>query len=209
MMGIGAVIGIVGIGLQFNYMMQIPGISTAEALVRFFSFFTILTNLLLVFGYVFPLIGPESAARKLFASASMRGCMLVYIVVVGAVYNLLPRQLYHPVGWAKVADVLVHDAAPVFYLIYWVLFAEKSGLGFRNASQWLLYPLAYLIYTLLRGAMVGYYPYPFVDVLALGYARVLVNAAGLTVVFWGLGLIVVAASRVMVSAPLRVTQSTD
>jgi hypothetical protein len=196
-MAMGALIGAVGVVLQFHYMVQIREIPIAEALVRFFSFFTILSNLLVVFGYGLPLLAPRSAASRLFAGASARGGTLVYIVVVGAVYNLLLRQLYHPVGWAKVGDVLIHDVAPVFYVIYWVMFADKAGLSIRDPNRWLLYPLGYLGYTLLRGAIVGYYPYPFLDVAALGYARTLLNAAGLTVVFWGLGSIVVAASRVM------------
>lgn len=199
MMFAGSLLGITGIALQFHYMMQIPGVSTIEAAVRFFSFFTILTNLLLVAGYVFPLLTPELAASGYFSGASVRGALAVYIVVVGAVYNLLLRQLYHPVGWAKVADILVHDVAPVLYVVFWFVFAAKAGLRWADAGKWLLYPLAYLAYTLARGALVHYYPYPFIDVAMLGYVRVLVNAAGFTVVFWGLGLIVVATGRALSS----------
>jgi hypothetical protein len=195
MLATGALIGAAGIGMQFYFMMQVPGISRAEAVVRFFSFFTILTNLLVTVGYLAPLLAPGTAVGRVMARAAVRGGTLVYIVVVGVVYNLLLRQLYHPKGWAKAADVLVHDAAPVFYLLYWLLFARKAGLRAAHAGKWLLYPLAYLIYTMLRGAVVGYYPYPFVDVAVLGYARVLMNAAGLTAVFWMLGLMVVAAAR--------------
>lgn len=199
MMAVGALIGITGIALQFHYMMQIPGVSTVEAIVRFFSFFTILTNLLLVAGYVLPVVAPESAASRYSVSASVRGALTVYIVVVGAVYNLLLRQLYHPVGWAKVADILVHDIAPVFYVVFWLVFAAKAGLRWADAGRWLLYPLAYLAYTLARGGFVHYYPYPFIDVATLGYVRVLVNAAGFTLVFWGLGLTVAATGRALSS----------
>jgi hypothetical protein len=205
-MSFGALIGITGIALQFYYMLQVPDISRIEAVVRFFSFFTILTNLLVTFGYCFPLLLPESRSGRWFAGASARGATLVYIVVVGAVYNLLLRQLYHPVGWAKVADVLVHDAAPIFYIIFWVAFAAKSGLRWMDAAHWLLYPLAYLAYTLARGAIVHFYPYPFVDVMALGYLRVLVNAAGLTVLFWVLGLIVVMIARITTAMVAQTSQ---
>jgi hypothetical protein len=196
-MATGALIGLVGIAVQFHYMMQVPGISTAEAAVRFFSFFTILTNIFVVFGYAIPLLMPQSATGRYFAGASARGGTLVYIVIVGAVYNLLLRQLYHPESWAKVADVLVHDAAPVSYVVFWLAFAAKTGLRWTDTARWLLYPLAYLGYTLARGAVVRYYPYPFIDVTALGYMRALLNAAVLTIVFWCLGLIVVAAARMV------------
>lgn len=202
----GALIGLAGIALQFYYMMQVPGISTAEAVVRFFSFFTILTNLIVLFGYAIPLLMPQSAAGRYLAGASARGGTIVYIVIVGAVYNLLLRQLYHPEGWAKVADILVHDAAPVFYAVFWLTFAAKTGLRWIDAARWLLYPLAYLGYTLARGAVVHYYPYPFIDVTTLGYMRVLLNAAVLTIVFWCLGLIVVTAARMVTAITAQSTQ---
>lgn len=197
-MAAGALVGWIGVALQFYVLMaNHPGISTTEAVVRFFSFFTILTNLLVAAGFTFPLLAPASAAGKYFASASVRGGSVVYIVMVGVTYSLLLRQLYHPQGLAKFADVLVHDVAPVFYAIYWLVFASKAALRWKDAAVWLFYPLAYLGYALVRGAFVGYYPYPFIDVGALGYVRVLVNATVFAVIFFGLGLLVIVAGRSM------------
>ncbi|HZU11131.1 MAG TPA: Pr6Pr family membrane protein [Pseudacidobacterium sp.] len=191
----GTLIGVAGIGLQFHFMMQVPELSTTEAVARFFSYFTILTNLLVLMGYAFPLLAPGSSIGKFFSRAPMRGATLVYIVMVGVVYSLLLRNLYHPAGWAKAADVLVHDAAPVYYAVFWFLCAEKSGLRPSHAAQWLLYPLAYIVYTLLRGVVTDWYPYPFVDVRVLGYSRTFIHAGVLALVFLIAGLGVVAAAR--------------
>jgi hypothetical protein len=202
----GALIGWLGIALQFHVLMQNHvGISTTEAVVRFFSFFTILTNLFVAAGYTFPLLAPASAPGRYFASASARGSAAVYIVVVGAVYTLLLSQLYHPHGWAKFADVLVHDVAPVFYIIYWFIFASKEDLRWKDSILWLGYPLGYLVWTLLRGALVSSYPYPFMDVTTLGYKRMLFNAVILTVIFLALGFIVILIARFMtpVSTPVQ------
>jgi hypothetical protein len=203
----GAFIGWLGIALQFHVLMQNHmGISTTETVVRFFSFFTILTNLFVAAGYTFPLLAPASAPGRYFASASARGSAAVYIVVVGAVYTLLLSRLYHPHGWAKFADVLVHDAAPIFYVIYWFIFAAKEDLRWKDAAAWLAYPLGYLVWTLFRGALVNYYPYPFMDVTTLGYQRVLFNAAILTIVFWALGFIVILVARFMTPVSTSVQQ---
>lgn len=202
----GAFIGWLGVALQFYVLMQNhAGISTTETVVRFFSFFTILTNLFVAAGYTFPLLAPGSAPGRFFASASARGSAAVYIVVVGAVYALLLSQLYHPHGSAKFADVLVHDVAPIFYVVYWFIFAAKEDLRWKNAAAWLGYPLGYLVWTLFRGAWVSYYPYPFMDVTTLGYQRVFFNAAILTIVFWVLGFIVILIARFMtpVSTPVQ------
>src|SRR5579862_8703012 len=139
-MAIGALIGLVGIAVQFHYMLQFPYISKPEAVIRFFSFFTILTNILLVLGYSCPFLAAQSAVGRFFASASARGAALVYIVMVGAVYHLFLRQLYHPEGWAKLADILVHNAAPVLYVVFWLAFAAKAGLRWTDATRWLLFP---------------------------------------------------------------------
>ena len=60
---------------------------------------------------------------------------------------------------------------------------------------WSLYPLAYFGYALLRGEWIGFYPYPFIDVTALGYARVLGNALVMLVAFLLLGLGVIGLDR--------------
>jgi len=46
----------------------------------------------------------------------------------------------------------------------------------------LLWPVAWITYTLLHGAFSNWYPYPFVDVITHGYARVLLNGALVVVV---------------------------
>jgi hypothetical protein len=53
----------------------------------------------------------------------------------------------------------------------------------------LIYPLLYLIYWLIRGPRVGYYPYFFLDVNALGYSGVAVWSAILLVAFIILGFL--------------------
>jgi hypothetical protein len=115
--------------------------------------------------------------------------------MVGVIYQLLLRQLWNPQGAQWVADVLLHSIIPVGYVLYWPLFGPRTGLTWKNALSWLMYPAVYLIYILARGALSGLYPYPFVDVNVLGYGGVLARAALLLLVFLGTGLLVVALAR--------------
>jgi hypothetical protein len=195
-MAVGAVLSWAGLGLQFALMLQNHvDISTGEAVMRFFSFFTILTNILVALGFTFPLVTPSSFAGRFFAAASARGATAVYIVIVSVTYSLLLRHLFHLQGLGKLADELVHDVVPVFYVVYWFLFAPKSSLRWKDAVHWLLCPLAYMLYTLLHGLVSGWYPYPFVGVNALGYPRVLIHAVVFIAIFFGLGLLIVAIGR--------------
>ena len=61
--------------------------------------------------------------------------------------------------------------------------------------RWLVYPVAYLVYTMVRGRIVGTYPYPFLNVSTLGYLQALANAMVLLVVFLGIGALIIAISR--------------
>jgi hypothetical protein len=188
------------LGLQLYLMIATAPAGGSTALVRvvnYFSFFTILTNLLVALVLTVPLVAAETAWGRFFASAAMRAGTAVYIAIVGATYSLLLRQLWNPASAGKLADVLLHDAVPLFYVVYWLIFAPKAGLRWKNALLWLMYPMAYMLYTLVRGVITGWYPYHFIDAGVLGFPCALGNAAGLLLVFFVVGLLAVAVGRWM------------
>jgi hypothetical protein len=45
--------------------------------------------------------------------------------------------------------------------------------------------VAWLGFTLIRGAVIGWYPYPFIDVAKIGYVRAIVSAVWVAVLFLG------------------------
>jgi len=195
-MAAGAIIAWFGLGLQFSLLLQHhPYTSMGEALVRFFSYFTILTNILVALSFTLPLLASRAVLGRFFARAAVQSGTALYITMVGVIYALLLQHLYHPQGWARLADVLVHDIVPLFYVGYWLLLASKAALRWQNAALWLLYPFAYLFYTLAHGAFTGWYPYPFINVKEFGYTRVMVNAGELTIATFMLGLLMIALAR--------------
>jgi hypothetical protein len=193
---VGSCIGWFALLLQL-YLMLIrapaDGATRLGALITFLSFFTILTNLLVAL--VFTAVGFHTTWGAFFRRPSVQAATVVYITVVGAVYWLLLKHLWNPQGAQWVADTLLHTWQPVAFVLYWFLFAPKQGLTWNAAARWLSYPLAYVLYTLLRGALTNLYPYPFIDVTQLGYARALAHTGLLLLVFLALGLGVVAAAR--------------
>lgn len=79
----------------------------------------------------------------------------------------------------------------------WLVDPPRHRLPLWVAGAWLAYPAAWLAYTLVRGEIVDWYPYPFVDVSELGYGGVLLRCAALLVGF------VVAALAFVVLANWR------
>ena len=60
-------------------------------------------------------------------------------------------------------NVLLHYVMPVVVVAGWLRRPVRTQ---RGATGWLpvlAFPLAYVAYVLVRGAMVGWYPYPFLD----------------------------------------------
>lgn len=169
------------------------GGSVLQALGVLAGYFTILSN-----AFVLLTAAAQAAAPGAWlARPSVRGCATTAIVLVGLGYHLLLREVWDPQGWQRVADDLLHYAVPIAALLHWLVYPPRGRLPATAPLRWLVYPLAYFVWVLARGVWLGTYPYPFVDVPALGYARVALNAAGLSLVFLAAGALLrrVAARR--------------
>ena len=174
-----AILGWFALLLQFYLIIAVSyarASSILEAVTNYFSFFTILSNILVALGLTCRLAAPDSSSGRFFARTSVASGIAVYIIVVGGVYSLVLRQLWNPEGLQKLADILLHDIVPVLYATYWLIFVARTPLSWKSIIYWLIYPLAYLFYTLIRGAFSNWYPYPFVNAQEIGYHRVLFNS---------------------------------
>jgi hypothetical protein len=164
-------------------------------IVNTLSYFTVLTNLLVA------LVATASAWRggsdTSLTSPSTMTATAVYIFVVGLIYSLVLRALWEPTGLQLAADIALHDLIPTLYVVYWLLCVPKGTLRWGQPIYWLIYPLAYMAYTLVRGLLGGRYLYPFADVSTLGYPTVLGNVAIAVGGFFVLGVIAVAIDHLI------------
>ena len=194
---LGAIAGWFAVIFQFYLLIVNRITSVPEAIIRFFSFYTILTNILVALCFTVLLVKRKSGWGKLFSQPKTLTAIAVYIGIVGIVYNSILRFTWSPQGLQRVVDELLHVAIPVLFIIYWLIFAPKAGLQWKNVFLWLLYPLVYVFCILFRGALSGFYPYPFIDVNSLGYNKVFLNSVGLFIAFLFLSLLFVAIAKIM------------
>jgi len=180
-----SVVAISGIGLEWSSLIN-NGHSALAAAWMVARFFTILTNALLavVFANI-ALRGTKAIPPRLLAGTAS------VMVLVGVVYALLLQGARPLAGATAVADFLLHKTTPVLSLIFWLAYAPKGALNWRDPLDWSLYPLAYLIYALIRGRFDGIYPYPFIDVAANGWPIVILTAAMIALGFIGAGQLMV------------------
>ncbi len=180
---VGAVIGWLALLLQLVLIIQHRVTTIPETVVRYFSFFTILTNILVALSFSQLYSKGISASGPLLTRPKTLTATAVYITIVGLIYNVILRFLWAPKGWDRLADEMLHSVIPVFYALFWFFFVPKKDIQWKNIFPWLIYPLLYLGYTLFRGSFVNWYPYPFIDVAKIGYSKALVNSAMVTAVF--------------------------
>ena len=173
-------------------LVQANGRPAVDGLVVVLGYFTVLTNLFVALAFTAAAVGGE---RSAFGRPAVIGCATASIAMVGIVYHLVLRNLWAPQGAQWLADMLLHYAVPLAVVAHWLAWGRATALRWPLAAAWCAWPLGYLVYALLRGAWLGSYPYPFIDVTALGYAKVLVNSVGLLVAFVAVALAVIGATR--------------
>lgn len=172
----------------------ILGVATVAALIRqfnlgsggspanFFSYFTNLTNIILVFVYfsgAWTLIQNRQPSVK---QEMLRGGSVVFILVVGLVYEVMLRSSIESLySWS---NLVVHYINPIMALVDWLVWPPQQKLPKNVWAYWLLFPLGYLAYTLLRGPLANWYPYGFLNPIEQGgYSGVALYSVGITSLF--------------------------
>jgi hypothetical protein len=163
---------------------RLPPVSTR--VIRFFSYFTVDSNLLCAFSCATLVLDPERDGR---IWRVLRLNALVGITVTGLIYVSLLRPIVHLTGVPKLTDIGMHYVAPIAVVLGWLLFGPRPRLDSETLLASLIYPALYMLYTVAHGAASHWYPYPFVDVDALGYPVVLRNGVGVCVLLLGVSVL--------------------
>lgn len=169
-------------------------IKTGTAL-NFFSFFTVQNNLLIAICTTVVALGYNQKGGSFFLKPSVQTALALYIFIVAFVYNTVLRGLVPLSGWGLVADSLLHVVNPILYLIFWWFHKPGQKLKYYYAFIWVIYPFIYLVYSLVRGAYIGWYPYPFLNVEQLGYQKVGLNILLMSAAFLATGFILIVLTR--------------
>jgi hypothetical protein len=158
--------------------------------VSYFSFFTILSNISAIVVF---LLGawPRTSVRDPWLFGFVRGAVTVYMTITFVVSEVLLRGVEGG-GPQWILDI-EHRVMPAAVLLDWLLMPPARRIGVRRAMAWLIIPVVYLVYSEVRGAVVHFYPYPFLDPRPHGVLHVLVSCLGVAA-----GFVVVAIAVAVV-----------
>jgi len=173
-------------------------VSVPARVVNVLSYFTIQSNILVA-------LTTGLLAVRLDRSATwfrvLRLSAVIAITITGVVFHLALKGLVELTGKAVTADWILHTASPILGVVGWLVFGPRGWVTKRIVQLSVLFPVLWLAYTLIRGAIVTdrngrhFYPYPFLDVVDHGYARVIVNIVLVAVLFFVLAFGALAADR--------------
>jgi hypothetical protein len=148
---------------------------------NFFSYFTVESNILAVVSLLVGafLIYAKKRSKK---ADYFRGAVTLYMVVTGVIFSVLLSGIegvnLTAVPWD---NIVLHYIMPVAIALDWI--ADRPVyISFKKALPWLLFPIAYLVYSLIRGPIANWYPYPFLNPANGGYGKVLITSVIIAVV---------------------------
>ncbi len=191
-----AVLAVVALVAQFTVSYAAEGTGSATATLWWMAgYFTVLTNVLVALTLGCAALRAEVSARRVTA-------VTLAIVLVALVYHSVLSGLRDLEGLGLMADHGLHSAVPVLALMWWLAFAPKD-LTLRDLPFWMIWPAAYAVYALTRGALTGFWAYPFLNADALGWIIVARNVAALIATFVIGGLAFIAVARLQRGRSVR------
>ncbi|HEY6379051.1 MAG TPA: Pr6Pr family membrane protein [Candidatus Dormibacteraeota bacterium] len=163
-----------------------PGAPSDTAILRglnVFAFFTVWSNVLVG---VTTLLLALDLERPSTVFCTLRLIGVAAITVTFLVYHVALAHLLDLDSWALVAETILHTGVPILTIAGWLMFGPRGMTSTRVVQLTALFPATYMVFAVFRGAITGFYPYPFADVGALGYPRVIVNGVWITALFMGI-----------------------
>jgi hypothetical protein len=167
----------------------VASVGVATRMVQTLSFFTIQSNILVLVVAASLVVDPARDGRLWRV---LRLDALLGITITGLVFDLILIRYVDPSGWQLVATIGFHYIAPWATLLGWLLLGPRPRIDRRTIAWAFVWPAAWIVYTFVRGALVDWYPYPFLDVQEIGYPAALGSTA-----------VVVAVSVVLVAVFAR------
>jgi hypothetical protein len=155
-------------------------------LVRFCGYLTIWFNVLVAATSATLAANPSRDGR---AWRALRLDAVVIAVAGGLVHWFLLRPILDLQGADYIADKLLHVAVPLLALGGWLIYGPRGRIDGTDLITFLVVPAVWITYTLIRGALVSWYPYPFLDVNRHGYPKVLAISVTIAALMFGLAVV--------------------
>jgi hypothetical protein len=156
--------------------------------------FTIQSNTAVFLWLLLSLILNKNPEQLNRIKGCFRGAVTLYITVTFLVFAILLQGA----GYFSYESLVLHYIVPIGFILDWFLTEWENKYEWKYLLVWILYPIIYLVYTMIAGAQSGFYPYFFLDVVKLGWSVFLMWVALLVAIFVLLGMIYIKINHKLV-----------
>ena len=187
-----------GITMEIVTILTEHPTEVAVRLGLLFSYFTILSNVLLCVTSILLLIDPQRDG-PIFRIARLDA--VACITITGIVYNTVLTGLRELTQAGAISNFFLHQAGPLLAVIAWLLVGPRPRLALSTVAWSAIAPLAWIVYTFIAGAISGFYPYPFMNVTTIGYPSALLGTGVVVLIFIAYAFVLLWLDRVLPVAP--------
>ena len=208
--------GVASLGLAIGFSMVLrdtyPSLSAEPSLlgssgqplinrvVDYLSFFTIWSTIVVAIVAGYFVYQPRAASPR-FQTIWLSA--LLMISVTGLIYHFALADLVDTQGAAAVSNACNHILTPLAFVLAWLIVGPRGWISLKLIMASFILPLSWILLTLIRGAIVDAYPYPFVNVVKLGYGLVLMNLVVILLACCVLALLLWGVDKAMVFLTTR------
>ncbi len=180
---LGLLLGALAIASSFytnTFAQMADGRSLLASMFHFFSFYTNWVNILLVLIYVDLFKGFSSLSSQTTGITGLSSIIMVMIV-----YHFLLSATHHPEGVDKITNIIKHYITPVIFTLFWITNKHIGDLKWRDIYKAIFFPMAFLVFTYVKAAITGEYPYDFLNYSLNGFSGVapIITAIVLLILF--------------------------
>ncbi len=180
-----ALMALAGLTLHYSIILGGPG-PLGYFTLRFASYFTNESNALIAVAAGATALG-SGRLHRWATRPSVRVAITLYILVVALIFHAVLANMVPPGRAGSWGNLFVHSLVPLGWTLCWLAFPPHGGIDRTAPLRWILFPLGFAGWALLRGAVDGWYPYFFLDAGRFGYPMALLNIAVIGLVFLALG----------------------
>lgn len=194
-----------GFGLLFSVAWQVTDrtLNNNFRPFEYFAYFSIVSaifaGLLLLLTSVMAFKNQEETKRVEIARLSLT----VAMIVVGVVYHALLSNVANDVRdgdyvWPVFPNEFIHTYAPILIVLDYLLSTKAFNIRLRAALWVAIFPLAWLVFSLIRGTLTNWWPYWFINPNEeAGIPGMLSYIGAITMFFLVLGFAVLGIKKLM------------
>ncbi len=173
-------------------------------LLDWITYFTILSNVIVAIVMTLLFLRPDRDSKLMRV---LRLDTLLMIIITGVIYNLLLGPGVSHQGWDFFSNGLQHVITPILTVLVWLIVGPRRWINLKVIALSLIIPILWAVFALVRGAIIGAYPYSFLDVATKGLTSVLAFIGVIMVVAIILALVLMGIDAVISAWTRRAKRS--